>query len=111
MTARNNLKMLDAAESASTESSPLLAWGLIFLALVLAGSALALVWFTGDAWGTTSREAKLGASVWILLLLMTVVLLHLGLLIGGAYRVVGRLFRAELRDRGVSTLPMSAYVR
>lgn len=100
--ARNNMQILGTAEAESTDTSRLLAWGPIFLTLILAGIASALVWFKGDLFGVLTREAKLGASVWIFLVLVVVLLLHVGLLFGGAYRLVGRAFRAEIRDRGAA---------
>ncbi|AJY64302.1 intracellular multiplication and macrophage-killing family protein [Burkholderia glumae LMG 2196 = ATCC 33617] len=57
------------------------------------------MWFKGALFGVLTREAKLGASVWIFLALVAVLLLHIGLLFGGAYRLVGRVFRAEVGDR------------
>lgn len=96
------MQILGTAEAESTDTSRLLAWGPIFLTLILAGIASALVWFKGDLFGVLTREAKLGASVWIFLVLVAVLLLHVGLLFGGAYRLVGRAFRAEIRDRGAA---------
>src|SRR5262249_53933440 len=69
------------------------------LALTLAGAALALVWFKGDLSRLFTREEKLGASVWIFLALVLALLLHVGLLFGGAYRLVGRIFRADMGKR------------
>ncbi|EPX98870.1 MULTISPECIES: ImcF-related family protein [Ralstonia] len=105
------MQILAAAEAESTGTSRLLAWGPIFLALILAGVALALVWFKGDLFGALTREAKLGASVWIFLALVGTLLLHLGLLFGGAYRLVGRVFRAEVRDRGAAVKPTKTLKR
>ncbi|OJA91764.1 type VI secretion protein VasK [Burkholderia ubonensis] len=98
--ARNNMQILGAAKVESTETSRLLAWGPILLALVLAGAAFALVWFKVDLPGVRTREARLVASIWIFLALVAVLLLHVGLLFGGAYRLVGRVFRADVGDRG-----------
>ncbi|MGR3906606.1 ImcF-related family protein [Burkholderia sp. SR8] len=102
MNARNNMQILGTAEAESTDTSRLLAWGPIFLALILAGGAFALAWFKGDLFGVLTREAKLGVSVWIFLALVAVLLLHVGLLFGGAYRLVGRVFRIEAGDRGAA---------
>lgn len=98
--ARNNMQILGSGEAEPTDTGRLLAWGPIFLALLLAGIAFAWVWVKGDLLGTLTREAKLGASMWIFTGLVAALLVHVGLLYGGAYRLVGRVFRADAGQRG-----------
>lgn len=102
--ARNNVQILGAGEAVSSRTAPLLAWGPISLALMLAGVALALVWFNGELLGVPTREAKLGASTWIFAALVAAILLHAGLM-GGAYRLIGRVFRADAGERGAAVKP------
>ena len=111
---RNNMQILGASETDATRTAPTLAWGPIFLALLLAGVAFTLVWLKGELLGVLTREAKLGASIWIFLALVAAILLHLGLLFGGAYRLVGRVFRSDAGERGAAveqTKPLKRDVR
>ncbi|MGU7770646.1 ImcF-related family protein [Burkholderia sp. MR1-5-21] len=100
--ARNNMQTLGTGETESVQSRPLLAWGPIFLALLLAGITLAPIWFNGEFLGVRTREAKQGATIWIFGGLVGVLLAHVGLLFGGAYRLVGRVFRADVGKRGAT---------
>ncbi|PQV48096.1 ImcF-related family protein [Paraburkholderia sp. BL21I4N1] len=97
--ARNNMQMLGMAETESADSGTLIAWGLIALALLLAGAAFAVVWLKGDAVGLTTHEARLNVTIWILVGLVVVLFVHAALMLGGAYRLVGRVFR---RDAGAT---------
>ncbi|WP_175755057.1 ImcF-related family protein [Burkholderia ambifaria] len=106
--ARNNMQILGSGEVESTDTGRLLAWGPIFLALLLAGVSFAVVWVKGDLLGTLTREARLGASMWILVALVGALLVHVGLLYGGVYRLVGRVFRADAGQRGEVIKPTKA---
>jgi type VI secretion system protein ImpL len=72
---------------------------LIALALLLVGVAVAVVWIKGDVLGIMTHEAKLSVTIWILVGLVLVLFVHAALMLGGAYRLVGRVFR---RDTGVA---------
>jgi type VI secretion system protein ImpL len=97
--ARNNMQMLGTSETESAESGTLIAWGLIALALLLAGAAITVVWIKGDAVGVTNHDARLSVTIWILVGLVVVLFVHAALMLGGAYRLVGRVFR---RDAGAT---------
>jgi type VI secretion system protein ImpL len=80
-------------------------WGLVLVAIVLATTALVLVWFNGDMFNLSTVDAKKSASIWILASLAAVLILHLTAMGVGAYNVAGRLFRRETGSPAIAESP------
>ena len=107
----NNIKTLALGDEPTSASGNLAIWGLILVAVALAGLALGVVWLKGDLLKLTTLDAKKTASLWILAVLVVVVILHLATLGLGAYSVVGRLFRREAGNPSQAVEPIAALKR
>ncbi|NKJ48384.1 hypothetical protein CIC12_16895 [Burkholderia sp. SG-MS1] len=100
----NNLAAAASTEPPSTATSTLAIWGLVVVAIVLAALALVLVWFQGGMFNVPTSDAKKTASIWILVALAAILILHLGAMGVGAYSMAGRIFR---RDTGLETITVA----
>lgn len=104
----NNLKALASGDESSGTPANVAIWGLIVAAVVMTGLVLGVVWFKGDLFNVTTLDAKKTASLWILVALVAVVILHLAAVGLGAYGMVGHLFRHHTGDHSTAAEPAAA---